>query len=290
MRPPPESGRRLTAGPDDAPDVGRDPGEWVQRGIALTIGVVLVVGLVWLGIQALNVLVLVFVAILLAAGLEPALGSMRARLPIGLASSILLGYGIFVVAVVVVAFLVVPTALSQIDRFATELPASLERARAWAQTLQPEAAASTVTAIVDSISRTFAINGPPKADEVVQVGLTLAEVIASLVTLLALVFFWLTEHARLQRYALAFVSLDRRAGMREAWDEVENRLGLWVRGQLILMGSMAIATGAILLRARPPLGTAPGPHRRVRRGDPDGRPADRGDPGAAGRGHGRSAD
>ena len=88
------------------------------------------VGLVWLGIQAINVLVLVFVGILLAAGLEPALGSMRARLPIGLASSILLGYGIFVVAVVVVAFLVVPTALSQIDRFATELPASLERARA----------------------------------------------------------------------------------------------------------------------------------------------------------------
>ena len=96
-----------------------------------------------------------------------------------------------------------------------------------------------MTAIVNSISRTFAINGPPKADEVVQVGLTLAEAIASLVTLLALVFFWLTEHARLQRYALAFVSLDRRAGMREAWDEVENRLGLWVRGQLILMGSMA---------------------------------------------------
>ena len=33
--------------------------------------------------------------------------------------------------------------------------------------------------------------------------------------------------------------------MRQAWDEVEDRLGLWVRGQLILMGSMALATGAV---------------------------------------------
>jgi predicted PurR-regulated permease PerM len=99
--------------------------------------------------------------------------------------------------------------------------------------------------MVDAISLNFTTNGPPAADDVVKVGLTLAETIASLVTLLALVFFWLTEHARLQRYALAFVTLDRRAGMREAWDEVENRLGLWVRGQLILMGSMALATGAI---------------------------------------------
>ena len=71
-----------------------------------------------------------------------------------------------------------------------------------------------MTAVVDSISRTFTSNGQPKAEEVVAVGLTVAEAVASLVTLLPLVFFWMTEHARLQRYALAFVSLDRRAGMR----------------------------------------------------------------------------
>ena len=65
----------------------------------------------------------------------------------------------------------------------------------------------------------------------------------SLVTLMALVFFWLVEHARLQRYALAFVPASRRGGWREAWNEIETRLGLWVRGQLTLMFAIGIASG-----------------------------------------------
>ncbi|MEA2547855.1 MAG: hypothetical protein QOE42_453, partial [Chloroflexota bacterium] len=62
-------------------------------------------------------------------------------------------------------------------------------------------------------------------------------------TLLALVYFWLTERSRLQRYVLAFVPLYRRAGVRDAWNAVESRLGLWVRGQLTIMASIGIATG-----------------------------------------------
>jgi len=230
--------------PDDQPGEV-DPGEWVHKGIAATIGVLVVLGLVWLSIQATNVLILVFVAILLASGLRPAVGLMRSRLPIGLGTSILLGYGVFAVSIVVASFLVVPTAVGQVDRFATELPASLDRAREWGKTLEPDALSSTVTGVVDEISKRFTSNGQPNAEDVVAVGLTVAEAVASLVTLLTLVFFWMTEHARLQRYALAFVSLERRSGMRQAWDEVEDRLGLWVRGQLILMGSMALATGAV---------------------------------------------
>ena len=65
----------------------------------------------------------------------------------------------------------------------------------------------------------------------------------TLTTLLTIVFFWLVEHARLQRYMLSFAPLDRRAGARDAWNEIESRLGLWVRGQLILMGTMGVATG-----------------------------------------------
>ena len=65
----------------------------------------------------------------------------------------------------------------------------------------------------------------------------------SVATLLTLVFFWLVEHARLQRYLLAYLPLDSRAGAREAWNEMETRLGLWVRGQLILMGAMGVSTG-----------------------------------------------
>jgi predicted PurR-regulated permease PerM len=35
----------------------------------------------------------------------------------------------------------------------------------------------------------------------------------------------------------------RRGGIRDAWNDVEARLGLWVRGQLILMATIGVATG-----------------------------------------------
>ena len=55
-------------------------------------------------------------------------------------------------------------------------------------------------------------------------------------------YFWLTEHARLQRYALAFVPQPRRKRARDVWNAAETRLGMWVRGQLILMGTIGIGT------------------------------------------------
>ena len=62
--------------------------------------------------------------------------------------------------------------------------------------------------------------------------------------MLTLVFFWLTGHQRLQRFSLAMLPADHRGGVREGWNEVELRLGLWVRGQLILMGSIFAMTTA----------------------------------------------
>jgi predicted PurR-regulated permease PerM len=75
------------------------------------------------------------------------------------------------------------------------------------------------------------------------VGLTVAEGITSVLTLLTVVYFWLTEHARLQRYVLAFVPEHRRARARDVWNNAETRLGMWVRGQLILMSAIGIAAG-----------------------------------------------
>jgi predicted PurR-regulated permease PerM len=217
---------------------------WLRRGFAFAAGVTAVVGLVWLAVQAINVLVLVFVAILLAAGLEPVVGSLRTHLPVGRTGGILLAYSAFVVSVVLLAFVAVPTAVNQLADLSSRLPSLFDQARDWARQLEPNAASSTATALVDAAERATR-QAPPRPDEVVEAGLTLAEAVIGLVTLLTVVFFWLTEHARLQRYALAFVPAERRAGTRDAWNEVEARLGLWVRGQLMVMGSIALFTGIL---------------------------------------------
>ena len=210
-------------------------------GLAIGVGVVLVAATV--ALRSANVLILVFVSILLASALEPVVGWLRGRLPLGRGGSLLLVYALFLAGVIWLVVLVLPAALRQADDLAKSLPPLLDNARGWVADLQPAALQTSLMALIDAVGEQLKPAPPPDAGEVVQAGLTVAELIVSVATVLAIVFFWLVEHARLQRYALAFVPAARRSGWREGWNEVETRLGLWVRGQLILMFAIGIATG-----------------------------------------------
>ena len=143
------------------------------------------------------------------------------------------------------AFVVLPAAIDQGQKIIAALPPFFEQAKAWAGDLRPAALSRSVTALIDSAADILKPPPPPAPDQVVEVGTAAAEAAASFVTLLVIVFFWLVEHARIQRYTLAYVPMERRAGARDAWNEIETRLGLWVRGQLTLMAAMGIATGTI---------------------------------------------
>ena len=219
---------------------------WVSRGMGLAIGILVVIGVVQLGIAASHVLLLLFLGILFASALEPMVGWLRDHFPLSRVGTILVVYLAFFIVVVGMALLVVPAAFNQAQRILASLPPVVEEVRAWAATLRPVALSTSITALVDSVAE-FLIPAPaaaetPSPTTVVKVGSAVAEGAVFLVSLLAIVFFWLVEHARVQRYSLAFVPAHRRAGARDAWNEIETRLGLWVRGQLILMGAMGAAT------------------------------------------------
>ena len=215
---------------------------WTVRGMGLAAGVAIVIGLIALGIAAANVLLLLFIAILLGSALEPFVGQIRERLPLGRGATILIVYLAFFVTVIGLALVVVPTAIGQGQTIIARLPAFFDEVRGWASTLRPNALSHAVTGLVNT-ARDATTVAPPDPNAVVQVGTVAATGLLTLATLLTLVFFWLVEHARLQRYLLAYIPGDGRAGAREAWNEIETRLGLWVRGQLILMGAMGLATG-----------------------------------------------
>jgi predicted PurR-regulated permease PerM len=208
----------------------------------LALGVGLVAGLAVFAGGASRVLLLVFVAVLLASALEPFIGWIRGHVGLGRGATILLVYAAFFAAVVALALVIVPAAIAQFNDIVAGLPPLLDRARDWAADLRPRGLSASVTAIVDAIADAIT-PASPDPDAVLEAGLTVAESIGSVATVLAIVFFWLVEHARLQRFALAFLPAHRRAGARDAWNEIETRLGLWVRGQLILMAAIGAAAG-----------------------------------------------
>jgi predicted PurR-regulated permease PerM len=215
--------------------------DWTLRGASVAVGVGVVVGAVVLAAAALPVLVLVFLTVLFGAALEPLVALVRRRAPIGRAPAILVVYATFLVAVIGLVLFVVPAAFTQAQRALSELPLFLARTQAWASELEPAAVSNGLTSVIGAIERSLQ-PAVPDPDVVVEAGLTVAEVLVSVASLLALVFFWLLEHARLRRYVLAFVPRSRRAGARSSWRRVERRLGRWVRGQLILMGAIFVAT------------------------------------------------
>ena len=221
-------------------------GRSVARGAGLALGVGLVVALAVVALAASQVLILVFVAVILASGLQPSIAWIRGHLPIGRGPTILLVYLAFLAVVVGMALIVVPAAIAQFERTLESLPPFFERARVWAATIRPVAVSNSLIALIDAGARS--VHSPsavPPPGQVVQVGLTLAETVTSVLTLLTVVYFWLTEHARLQRYALAFVPRQRRKRARDVWNAAETRLGMWVRGQLILMGSIGVGTATV---------------------------------------------
>lgn len=215
---------------------------WTIRGMGLALGALIVIGLVQLGIAAGSVLLLLFVAVLLASALEPGIATVRDRLPLGRGATILVTYVTFFVLVIGLAFIVLPAAIRQAEELIAALPPFFEEARTRAAELRPAALSRSVTALIDSVAGILKPPDAPDPDTVVEVGTIVAEAAVALATLLTIVFFWLVEHARLQRYTLAFLPFERRAGARDAWNEIEGRLGLWVRGQLILMGAIGVAT------------------------------------------------
>jgi predicted PurR-regulated permease PerM len=217
---------------------------WFIRGAGLAFGAALAVGIIYVLLVGAPVVVLVFVALLLASGLEPLIDKIRNNSPIGRGATLLLVYATFFAVVAAMLLLVVPSAIGQFGELGTKLRPILDDAREWARTVEPRSISVALVGLVDTAQQTLAPTTPdvPEPDELIALGLTFAEIVVTLISLLALVYFWLTERAHLQRFALALLPADKRAGAREAWNEIELRLGSWVRGQLILMGTVGIAT------------------------------------------------
>lgn len=218
--------------------------QWSARGAGLGAGLLAMAALATILLSSAHVLVIVLVSLLLAMGLEPFVGWVRGRIGLPRGATVLLVYAVFLVLVVALVLVIVPAAIAQLTDFSTRLPQLLDDLRTWAGTLGEGFLSNTMVRLIDTVDKGLGSPSttPPDPEAIVAAGLTAADAIISAITILTLVFFWLTGHQRLQRFVLALLPADHRAGTRAGWNEVESRMGLWVRGQLALMGSIFVMT------------------------------------------------
>jgi predicted PurR-regulated permease PerM len=218
---------------------------WVARGAGLAVGVLAILTIAMVLQASTGVLVLVLISLLLAAALDPVVDWVRRRSPFSRAGTVLGVYVIFTILVALLLLLVVPAAIDELTELSERAPALLNDFRSTIEGLEPEALRTALMRMVDAAEQTLEASPTevgPDPEIIVQAGLTAAEAVISVITVLSLTFFWLIGRETMQRFTMALLPADQRAGVREAWNIAEARLGLWVRGQVTLMVSIGVVT------------------------------------------------
>ena len=218
---------------------------WVARGTGLAVGVLSVLAVAIVLLQSTGVLVLVLISILIAAALDPVVDWVRRRTRrVSRAATVLAVYVLFMILVALLLLLVVPAAVDEVTQLAERAPALIEDVRGMLSTVEPEALRTALLRMLSAAEQSFTrpAAGGPDPEVLVEAGLTLADAVISVITVLSLTFFWMIGRETMQRFGLALLPANQRAGVRQGWNIAEARLGLWVRGQLILMLSIGIAS------------------------------------------------
>ena len=200
------------------------------RASLVVVGVALAAYLLY---QLRLLLILVFLAILLAAGLY-GLGRFLERfLPRILA--VLVTYALLVGAFALVLFLIFPPLIRQAVQFAENLPALVERLRTGAISLIDRfAGAGNGEEIIDTLTG-GAGDVVPEVGSLLSVPLTIAAILTNTLVVLFLSALMLIERDRARGWLLEFVEEQDRDAILGVGRSALLRLGAYVRGQLMVM-------------------------------------------------------
>lgn len=205
------------------------------------LAVLAVLALAALVVKAVAILIIFMVGLLLASAIEPIVNRLHA-FGIGRGQSVLVVYLLLVLAVGGLLALLVPTVVHELTLFLGTAPELIDGWRTSVANSQSTFVRENGPFLIEEIERRFSQIDIPTAQ-----ALTLATYVPSLfgyliqglisiVTTLMVGFYWLTEKPTIKRVFLSFfVSEGRRTRALTVWDNIETKLGGWIRGQLILM-------------------------------------------------------
>ena len=201
------------------------------RASLVVVGVILASYLLY---QLRLLLILVFLAILLAAGLYGVSRFLERFLPRILA--VFVTYALLVGLFVLVLFLIFPPLVRQVVEFVDDLPAIADRLREGTVALIDSITGQPGTGeeIVDTLTE-GAQDAAPELGSLLSVPLTLASIVTNTLVVLFLSALMLIERDRARGWVLEFVEERDREAVIGVSRNALLRLGAYVRGQLLVM-------------------------------------------------------
>jgi predicted PurR-regulated permease PerM len=207
---------------------------------AVVVGLVLS-GLASLLVRVQEVMLLLLLAILLATAIQPLVDRLRLG-PLPHGASVLIAYTLLFAAIALPVYAFFPTLTAQAAIFTQAFPDRLQALTPYASALQPPFLADAAIGAIDRATNALRNPQAPAEEQIVEAGSTAAQLVFGFVTVFVLAYYWLVERLIIKQALMHLVG-SRASDVDAIWDEVEVRIGGWVRGQVILMGAIGIMAG-----------------------------------------------
>lgn len=212
----------------------------IAAATAVVIGVVAMAALAYL---LLDILLLLFIGIVVAAALQPwHVMLCRWGVPKGLA--VLLIYLFLLIGLVLIALVVGPVLVEQISTFTAEVPGTYANVRSYLQ-----ASASAPFHLIGQrlppfgrLTQMLTEVAPQLYQGALSVTTSIVKLAAYFVTVLAIGFYWTMEVPRLERLLLSLLPVGRRPRALNIWHEIESKLGGFMRGKGLAMLAIGVAS------------------------------------------------
>lgn len=241
----------------DLRDALADPGRPVVivepmtpvRAMKITIGVLFVLAMAWTLWQGGSIVLLLAFGILLGAAIEPVVNRLR-RHGLSRGQAILVIYAVIALAVAAGVALVAPRLFAQGQELVAGVPGYLDGLRTQAQSVGNPAVREAGLRAIARADRTWQqLSTSPPVDtarlgQAMEFLTSFVGVIFTVASVLIVAYYWMTEKAIVKRVGLGLFPLDRRDRAHAIWNEIEDRLGGWARGQLLLMAIIGVASTA----------------------------------------------
>ncbi len=209
-----------------------------KQAMVNTAAILLVIGIAWLLIQVREILIVLILAITFAAAIRPLVRWLRAR-GLSQGQSILSIYATVMLIVGIGGYLIVPPLVTQATGFVDDIPTILDDLEDQARESDSSFLRTSGARALSQVNQRYAelrADPSPVGETAIRYVDTVLRLVLGVFTLLVVTYYWVTQRALVKRVSLGLVPLSRRERGFRIWDEIEERLGGWARGQLILSG------------------------------------------------------
>lgn len=183
---------------------------------------------IWLVVLLREVLILLFAVFILVAAVNPTISRWQKHMSRFLA--VLLFYAIFLGVVAVIVSVFVPSFIRQVNDLARALPEILDRLRPWLASFQTGS-----SSIVDQTFAGFERSFQGISQGIVERTFVLFGGLATVFTGLVLGFYLLLEESNAREFFHQVLPHHRFEAVYNTVSKISDRMGSWVRGQVLLM-------------------------------------------------------